>query len=119
MAKYRKAFFLSGAKDDPGDAFLQTEMLEKHMNRLKSIEPESAEIRALAQLLEYCRKLVQARVDLTNGISATLKNYYPQVLDWFNEKDTHILLRLRHQMAIAGTGQASVEENPDRILQCP
>ena len=90
LAKYRKAFFLSGAKDDPGDAFLQTEILEKHMDRLKPIEPESAEVRALAQLLEYRRKLVQDRVDLTNGISATLKNYYPQVLDWFNEKDTPI-----------------------------
>jgi len=90
VAKYRKAFFLSGAKDDPGDAFLQTEILEKHMDRLKPIEPESAEVRALAQLLEYRRKLVQNRVDLTNAISATLKNYYPQVLDWFNEKDTHI-----------------------------
>jgi hypothetical protein len=92
VAKYRKAFFLSGAKDDPGDAFLQTEMLEKHMDRLKPIEPESTEVRALAQLLEYRRKLVQDRVDLTNGISATLKNYYPQVLDWFNEKDTHMVV---------------------------
>jgi transposase len=90
VAKYRKAFFLSGAKDDPGDAFLQNEILEKHMDRLKPIEAESAEVRALAQLLEYRRKLVQDRVDLTNGISATLKNYYPQALDWFNEKDTHI-----------------------------
>lgn len=90
LAKYRKAFFLSGAKDDPGDAFLQTEMLEKHMDRLKPIEPESPEVRALTQLLEYRRKLVQDRVDLTNSITATLKNYYPQVLDWFNEKDTHI-----------------------------
>jgi transposase len=90
LARYRKAFFLSGAKDDPGDAFLQTEMLEKHMDRLKPIEPESAEVRALAQLLEYRRSLVQDRVDLTNSITATLKNYYPQVLDWFNEKDTHI-----------------------------
>ena len=90
LAKYRKAFFLSGAKDDPGDAFLQTEMLEKHMDRLKPIEPESPEVRALAQLLEYRRSLVQDRVDLTNSITATLKNYYPQVLDWFNEKDTQI-----------------------------
>jgi transposase len=60
------------------------------MDRLRPIEPESPEVRALAQLLEYRRKLVQDRVDLTNSIGATLKNYYPQVLDWFNEKDTHI-----------------------------
>ena len=49
-------------------------MLEKHMDRLKPIEAESTEVRALAQLLEYRRKLVQDRVDLTNSISATLKN---------------------------------------------
>ena len=90
VARYRKAFSLSGAKDDPGDAYLQTEILEKHMDKLHPIEPESANVRALAQLLEYRRKLVQNRVDLTNCITATLKNYYPQVLDWFNEKDTHI-----------------------------
>jgi len=29
-------------------------------------------------------------VDCTNRITAILKNYYPQVLDWFNEKDTLI-----------------------------
>jgi transposase len=56
----------------------------------RSIEAESVEVRALAQLLEYRRKLVQDRVDLTNSITTTLKNYYPQALDWFNEKDTHI-----------------------------
>ena len=47
VAKYCKAFFLSGAMDDPGDAFLQTKMLEKHMDRLKPIEAESPEVRAL------------------------------------------------------------------------
>jgi hypothetical protein len=51
VAKYRKAFSLSGAKNDPGDAYLQTEILEKHMDKLKPIEPESSEVRALAQLL--------------------------------------------------------------------
>ena len=90
VAMYRKAFSLSGAKDDPGDAYLQTEILEKHMDKLQPIEPDSADVRALAQLLEYRRKLVQNRVDLTNCITAILKNYYPQVLDWFNEKDTNI-----------------------------
>lgn len=90
VARYRKAFSLSGAKDDPGDAYLQTEILEKHMDKLHPIEPESADVRALTQLLEYRRKLVQDRVDLSNCITATLKNYYPQVLDWFHEKDTHI-----------------------------
>jgi transposase len=88
VAKYRKAFTSSGAKNDPSDAFIQTEILEKHMNKLRPIQPDKPEIRALGQCLEYRRKLVQDRVDLSNRIVATLKNYYPQVLDWFKEKDT-------------------------------
>ena len=90
VARYRKAFSHSGAKDDPSDALIQTEILSQHMDKLRPLEPESSPIRALAQLTEYRRKLVQDRVNLTNRLTATLKNYYPQVLDWFNEKDTHI-----------------------------
>jgi transposase len=88
VAKYRKAFANSGAKNDPSDAYIQTEILERHMEKLKSIRPEPANVRALGQLLEYRRKVVQDKVDLTNRITATLKNYYPQALDWFKEKDT-------------------------------
>lgn len=90
VAKYRKAFTHSGAKNDPSDALIQTEILERHMEKLTSIRPEPANVRALAQILEYRRKVVQDKVDLTNRITATLKNYYPQVLDWFKEKDTTI-----------------------------
>jgi transposase len=90
VAKYRKAFIHSGAKNDPSDAFFQTEILEQHMDKLDVIRPDSVNVRALSQLLEYRRKIVQDRVDCSNRITATLKNYYPQVLDWFKEKDTTI-----------------------------
>ena len=53
VAKYRKAFTPSGAKDDPTDAFIQLEILSLHMDKLSVIEPESAAIRSLAQLVEY------------------------------------------------------------------
>lgn len=90
VAKYRKAFTPSGAKDDPSDAFVQVEILTLHMDKLTVIEPESAAMRSLAQLVEYRRSLVQDSVDLSNKITATLKNYYPQALEWFKEKDTFI-----------------------------
>ena len=90
VAKYRKAFTPSGAKDDPTDAFIQVEILTLHMDKLCVIEPESAAIRSLAQLVEYRRSLVQDSVDLSNKITAALKNYYPQALEWFKEKDTFI-----------------------------
>ncbi len=90
VAKYRKAFTPSGAKDDPSDAFTQVEILSLHMHKLTIIEPESAAIRSLAQLVEYRRSLVQNGVDISNKITTTLKNYYPQALEWFKERDTII-----------------------------
>ena len=88
LAKYRQAFTTSGAKNDPTDSYLQADILIRHWDKFTPILPESAEVRILSQLLEYSRKLVQDRVDLSNSITAYLKNYYPQVLDWFKEKDT-------------------------------
>lgn len=90
VAKYLKAFSHSGAKNDPSDALIQVEILERHMDKLCCIVPESPDIRALALLVEGRRKLVQDRVDLSNKITAILKLYYPQVLDWFDEKDSTI-----------------------------
>ena len=90
VAKYRKAFVHSGAKDDPTDAKHQVDILRLHMDKLRIIQPDSADILALAQLTEYRRKLVHDRVDLSNRIAGILKSYYPQVLDWFKERDTII-----------------------------
>lgn len=90
VARYRKAFSPSGSKNDPVDAQLQMEILRDHGHKLRPIEPDSPNVRALAQLVISRRKLVQDRVDLTNTITGYLKNYFPQVLDWFKEKDTYI-----------------------------
>ena len=92
VAKYRKAFHPSGAKSDPEDARLQTDMVFRHIDKFTALIPEEPEVRALAQLVEWRRKLVQDRVDLTNSITWHLKNYYPQVLDWFTEKDTQLFV---------------------------
>lgn len=90
VAKYRKVFSPSGAKNDPVDAYIQTEMLRLFMDKLIALEPESPSFRALAQNVENRRKLVQDRVDITNKITTALKNYFPQAIDWFVEKDTAI-----------------------------
>jgi len=90
VAKYRKEFVHSGAKDDPSDASIQAEILRLHMSKLRVIEPDLEDIRILGQLVEHRRKLVQDRVDLSNRITGILKSYYPQILDWFKEKDTVI-----------------------------
>ena len=88
LAKYRQAFTPSHAKDDPSDAQLQLELLIRHRDKLKPIKPQGVEMRTLQCLVEQRRGLVNDRVRLTNQLTYALKQYFPQVLEWFKDKDT-------------------------------
>jgi transposase len=90
LARYREAFTPSRAKDDPTDAELQLELLRTHRDKLQPLHPQSPTMRALAQLVEHRRRVVGDKVRITNRLTSTLKNYFPQVLQWFQDKDTVI-----------------------------
>jgi transposase len=88
LAKYREAFTPSRAKDDPTDAELALDLLLRHPDRFQPLAPQSVELRALATLVEQRRGLVNDRVRITNRLRSTLKQYYPQVLEWFDRINT-------------------------------
>ena len=90
VARYREALTPSRAKDDPTDAELQVALLLKHRDKLKPLQPQSPAMRVLAQLVAHRRRLVGDKVRCTHRLTSTLKNYFPQVLQWFPEKDTAI-----------------------------
>ena len=90
LARYREAFTPSRAKDDPTDAALQLELLLTHRDKLQPLNPQSPTMRALEQLVEHRRRVVGDKVRITNRLTSTLKNYFPHVLQWFQEKDTAI-----------------------------
>ncbi len=90
LAKYRETWTLSGAKDDPTDAELALELLNKHPERFNPLNPQSPEMRALEQLVEQRRCLVDDQTRITNRLTSALKNYFPHPLQWFNDKDTTI-----------------------------
>ena len=60
LARYREAFYPSGAKDDPEDADLLREMVEKNPERFRCWTPEDPLTRQLQLAVEYRRKLVTA-----------------------------------------------------------
>jgi transposase len=90
LARYREAFTPSRAKDDPTDAALQLELLLTHHDKLQPLNPQSPTMCALTQLIEHRRRVVGDKVRITNRLTSALKNYFPQVLQWFQEKDTTI-----------------------------
>jgi len=88
LAKYREAFTPSGAKDDPTDAELALDLILRHADRFTPLKPQSVEMRTLVSLVEQRRGLVNDRVRITNRLRNTLKQYYPQALEWFDRIDT-------------------------------
>lgn len=90
LAKYRQAFVPSRAKDDPTDAEIALDIMLRHPDKLQPIKLQSAAMRALTTLVEERRCLVNDVTSITNRMTSTLKQYYPQVLDWFEHRDTMI-----------------------------
>src|SRR5919108_737563 len=90
LARYRAACTPSRATDDPSDAALQLALLLTQREKLQPLNPQSPTMRALAQLVAHRRRVVGDKVRITNRLTSTLKNYCPQVLHWFQEKDTAI-----------------------------
>jgi transposase len=88
LAGYRSTFCVSGAKDDPTDAELALELLLRHPEKLSVLRPQSAAMRKLEKLVEQRRVLVDEVHRVTNRMTAALKEYFPQALEWFKDKDT-------------------------------
>jgi transposase len=90
VKRYRDTFSPSGAKDDPTDAKLILDLIQRHGDKFTILKPESPQVRELTDLVEFRRRQVEQHVKITNKIRAVLKRYYPQPLEIFDVLDTRI-----------------------------
>ena len=90
LARYRETFTISGAKDDPSDAEFALDFLQRHRDQLEPLQLESAVMRSVRELVASRRQVVDGRTRITNQLTAALKAYFPQVLDWFRDKSTEV-----------------------------
>lgn len=91
LSGYREAFSPSGSKDDPTDAEYMAEIVSTHRDRLRAFQPDDEKTRRLQYLVEHRRKLVGERTRLSNRLTALLKGYFPQVLQWFPDVRTRLV----------------------------
>lgn len=124
---YRKSLYLSGAKDDPTDAELIRDFVRVHRTKLRRWRSDDAITRKLRLLVEGRRTLVDQRTSTVQALTATLKQFFPQVLSWFGEADSRrtraflsrwptleAALRARPK-AIRGVIEARSRKNPAQI----
>lgn len=88
VARVRKAFAPSGAKDDPRDAAIMVDILLNYRAQVRQWVPDDARTRELQALVAARRHLVELRVSTTNRLTANLKDYFPQALDCFDSLDS-------------------------------
>jgi transposase len=93
-SQFRAALFPSGAKDDPVDAELLLDLLVHHRERLRRLNPDTPQTRLVQHLVEGRRKLVNEKTRQSNRLTAQLKLYFPQILDWFDKIDSPLVADL-------------------------
>ena len=81
---YRKSFYPSGAKSDPQDADLILDLLVRHPERLRRLQPDTVATRTLQFLVEARRESVDEQTRYRNRLTAQLKLYLTQLLNWFD-----------------------------------
>ena len=91
LSKYREAFSPSRHKDDASDAAYLAELLLHHREHLRAWQPDSEQTRTLSYLVEHRRRLVDDRTRISNRLTALLKLYFPQVLEWFPDLRTDLV----------------------------
>jgi Transposase IS116/IS110/IS902 family./Transposase. len=92
LKAYRESQRLSGAKDDPSDADLICEFGRLHHERLRIMRPDDVMMRKLRLLAESRRSLVNHRTAAIQALTATCKEYFPQLLGWFGGAKTKLTL---------------------------
>jgi transposase len=86
----REALFPSQKKDDPVDADVLRQFVEKHRDRLHPLNPGDAATRKLGLLSEHRKKIVNGITQVTNRLRSNLKDYYPQALELIGDLDTQL-----------------------------
>ena len=93
-AQYRETFCPSGAKSDPSDTASLLDLLQRHRERLRQLQPDTSETRLLQLLVETRRRAVNENTRQKNRLTACLKRDFPQVLQWFDDVDSPLVAAL-------------------------
>lgn len=114
---YRDALYLSGAKDDPVDATLLRDFVMTHRDRLRSWRADDEATRKLRLLVEGRRKLVDQRTSTTQALTATLKQYYPQLLEWFGDPASRLARAFLSQWPTVQSARSAQRRSLVRLVQ--
>jgi transposase len=92
LAAARDRYRSGGGKSDGFDAYLLAELARTDMHRLRLLEPDGDQTKALRTLTRAREELVEPRVRLGNQLRAQLEAFWPGAARVFAEVDSPICL---------------------------
>ena len=79
-ARYRETFCTSGAKDDPNDTASLLDLLLRHRERLRQLQPDTVETRMLQFLVEERRRTVNEKTRQGNRLTGLFETVFPDAI---------------------------------------
>jgi transposase len=92
LAAARDRYRAGGGKSDGFDAYVLAELARTDMHRLRLLEPDSDETKALRALTRAREDLIEQRVRLANQLRAQLEAFWPGAARVFADLDSPIAL---------------------------
>ena len=116
LSKYRESRFPSKAKSDTNDAHLIADYIREHQKVLRPIKIPDGRVRELRILLEDRDRLVKQKVKLSNQLTHTLKDYFPQALDAFASIDNKCTLEFLNRIDVHQQVKSMSSEDMEQLL---
>src|SRR3990172_5812405 len=91
LAAARARYQVARGKSDSFDAYVLAELARADMHRLRVVEPDSDETKALRALTRARQELLRARVSLANRLRAELERFWPGAARIFADVHSPIL----------------------------
>lgn len=118
----RQRYSATGAKSDPGDAYVLADCLRTDRHRLRPMVADGPETKALRALTRTRKDLVEARVALVNQLRAQLEVCFPGAIGLFHELDSAVsvafLRRYQTTASVARLTEARLGAFLRRIAYC-
>ena len=87
VTRYRDRYAVSGAKSDDFDAEIIANALRTDRDHFRPLVPDSDLVRELRLLVGDQRRFIRTRTLLSNQLRASLQEYFPTALSFFNDID--------------------------------
>ena len=90
LKQARDLYRVSGAKSDPYDAWVLSNLIRDHHGDFSAIQPNSEQMAELKLLCEGYHRLTGQKVRLLNQLQAELKAFYPRPVEVFKDLSTRL-----------------------------